>query len=282
MVCTSESDSRWMTARDSRLQPAGFTRLAYARQTEFIRAFASHPRCNCTSNCVSLDLVNAMISHAQSSRLNNYHTHKQKILGNPSAQPAPAWKPNAKGASGSNAEVGSRIIISRTVGPVKDVFMVYNSQGRSRGMAVVTFARTGDAAVARAKYNGKIVDGRRPIKIELIVDEDAVRRAAPPAPAVPSLLDRLSGPKPTQGATHPNARQPAAQPGKGTGAATPAHNPKVRLRAKKGPRRLNKQRQQAKQPPKKKTAEELDREMEEYKARAEGKGGKAAASMEVA
>ncbi|KAJ8463930.1 hypothetical protein ONZ51_g9930 [Trametes cubensis] len=239
-----------------------------------------------------------MISHAQSSRLNNYHTHKQKILGNPSAQPAPAWKPNAKGASGSNAEVGSRIIISRlpldvvenevearldsTVGPVKDVFMVYNSQGRSRGMAVVTFARTGDAAVARAKYNGKIVDGRRPIKIELIVDEDAVRRAAPPAPAVPSLLDRLSGPKPTQGATHPNARQPAAQPGKGTGAATPAHNPKVRLRAKKGPRRLNKQRQQAKQPPKKKTAEELDREMEEYKARAEGKGGKAAASMEVA
>ena len=48
----------------------------------------------------------------------------------------------------------------------------------------------------------------------------------------------------------------------------------MRLRAKKGPRRLNKQRQQAKQPPKKKTAEELDREMEEYKARAEGKGGK--------
>lgn len=37
--------------------------------------------------------------------------------------------------------------------------MVYNSQGKSRGMAVVTFARPGDAAVARAKYNGKIVDG---------------------------------------------------------------------------------------------------------------------------
>ncbi|KAI0332818.1 hypothetical protein GY45DRAFT_1245993 [Cubamyces sp. BRFM 1775] len=160
-----------------------------------------------------------MNSHAQSSRLNNYHTHKQKVLGNPSSHPAPAWKQNAKGASGSNAEVGSRIIISRlpldvvenevetlfsrTVGPVKDVLMVYNSQGRSRGMAVVTFARTGDAAVARAKYNGKIVDGRRPIKIELVVDEDAVKPAAPPAPAVPSLLDRLSGPKPTKGAAQP-------------------------------------------------------------------------------
>ena len=37
--------------------------------------------------------------------------------------------------------------------------MVYNSQGKSRGMAVVVFARPGDAAVARGKYNGKIVDG---------------------------------------------------------------------------------------------------------------------------
>ncbi len=37
--------------------------------------------------------------------------------------------------------------------------MVYNSQGKSRGMAVVTFARPVDAAVARTKYNGKIVDG---------------------------------------------------------------------------------------------------------------------------
>lgn len=38
--------------------------------------------------------------------------------------------------------------------------MVYNNQGKSRGMAVVTFTRPGDAAVARTKYNGKIVDGR--------------------------------------------------------------------------------------------------------------------------
>lgn len=50
-------------------------------------------------------------------------------------------------------------LFSRTVGPVKEVLMVYNSQGKSRGMAVVAFARPGDAAVARAKYNGKIVDG---------------------------------------------------------------------------------------------------------------------------
>lgn len=53
---------------------------------------------------------------------------------------------------------------------------------------------------------------------------------------------------------------------------TGPHNVKGKLRAKKGPRRLNKQRQAqpAKQPPKKKTAEELDKEMEDYKARAAG------------
>lgn len=39
--------------------------------------------------------------------------------------------------------------------------MVYNSQGNSRGMAVVTFARAADASVARGKYNGKIVDGSK-------------------------------------------------------------------------------------------------------------------------
>ncbi|KAI0642589.1 hypothetical protein C8Q79DRAFT_1002966 [Trametes meyenii] len=238
-----------------------------------------------------------MLSHAQT-RFNNYHTPKQRILGNPSARPAPAWRPNAKAASGSNAETGSKILLSRlpldvvenevevlfsrTVGAVRDVFMVYNSQGKSKGMAVVTFARPGDAAVARAKYNGKIVDGRRPIKIEIIVDEDDARKPAPPLPATPSLLDRLSPQRaPAQGPAQSNAK-PTIPQGKNAALnaapppAAPAHNPKVRLRSKKGPRRLNKQRQQGqvaqqpRQPPKKKTAEDLDREMEEYKARAEG------------
>lgn len=54
---------------------------------------------------------------------------------------------------------GAQILFTKTVGPVKDVFIVYNSQGKSKGMAVVSFARTADAAIARAKYNSKIVDG---------------------------------------------------------------------------------------------------------------------------
>lgn len=52
-------------------------------------------------------------------------------------------------------------LFKRTVGPMKDLFIIYNSQGRSKGMAVVTFQRPGDAVVARTKYNQKIVDGSK-------------------------------------------------------------------------------------------------------------------------
>ena len=51
---------------------------------------------------------------------------------------------------------------------------MYNSQARSKGMAVVGFHRPGDAAVARAKYNGKIVDGSESLSPPLL----CVARAA--------------------------------------------------------------------------------------------------------
>ena len=48
----------------------------------------------------------------------------------------------------------------KTVGDVDDGFIVHNNQGVSKGMAIVTFAREGDAFVARAKYNGRKIDAR--------------------------------------------------------------------------------------------------------------------------
>ena len=42
---------------------------------------------------------------------------------------------------------------------MKESFIVYNSQGNSKGMAIVSFHRKEDAMVARTKYNGKIIDG---------------------------------------------------------------------------------------------------------------------------
>jgi len=37
--------------------------------------------------------------------------------------------------------------------------MVYNVKGFPRGVTVVTFMRAGDAAKARERYDGKVIDG---------------------------------------------------------------------------------------------------------------------------
>jgi hypothetical protein len=109
-------------------------------------------------------------------------------------------------------------LFKKTVGPLRESFLIYNSQGKSKGMAVVVFQRPGDAVVARSKYDGKIVDGRefdafykvvmvlyfaagRPIKIEVIVESGAsvpsTTPSAPPQP--PSLFDRLQANGPVAG-----------------------------------------------------------------------------------
>ncbi|KAG5642086.1 hypothetical protein DXG03_003639 [Asterophora parasitica] len=113
-------------------------------------------------------------------RLNNFHGPKRQLLGNHAGHAAPAWKTNAPLQSAGKGkqvlETGSKIFLSRlpldvsekeveelfrkTVGPLKEYFLIYNSQGKSKGMAVVTFQRSGDATFAKAKYDGKIVDGR--------------------------------------------------------------------------------------------------------------------------
>ncbi|KAJ3006756.1 hypothetical protein NUW54_g3815 [Trametes sanguinea] len=110
-------------------------------------------------------------------------------------------------------------LFSRTVGPVKDVFMVYNSRGQSKGMAVVTFARSGDASVARASTIGRswtgvcahrplpanlehrsLLSPGRPIMIELVVDDDEALPAQASRPSAPSLLQRISLPPAAQAA----------------------------------------------------------------------------------
>jgi THO complex subunit 4 len=56
-------------------------------------------------------------------------------------------------------------LFRKTVGPVKDCFMIYNSQSKSKGMAIVTFAKASDATSAKVKYHGKIVDGRKSLLV---------------------------------------------------------------------------------------------------------------------
>ncbi len=51
--------------------------------------------------------------------------------------------------------------MKKTIGPVNTTqsFMVYNAKGFPRGVTVVTFMRPGDAAKARERYDGKVIDG---------------------------------------------------------------------------------------------------------------------------
>ncbi|KAJ3550874.1 hypothetical protein NM688_g4981 [Phlebia brevispora] len=150
-------------------------------------------------------------------------------------------------------------LFAKTVGPVKDSFIVYNSQGNSKGMAIVTFQRREDAMAARKKYNGKIIDGRRPIKIEIVKDEDDASKPPPAAP--PSLLQRIGlavGPAavaaPSNGAVPPAPTTKKAQP-----VRVPASKPLKPRKQKKGPKRLKKVSL---------TVAQLDAEMEEYRAHA--------------
>ncbi|KXN86511.1 mRNA export protein mlo3 [Leucoagaricus sp. SymC.cos] len=237
---------------------------------------------------------------AAAARLNNFHGPKRQLLGN-QAVPAPAWKTNVAnsagtGGAGKGREIGSKILLSKlpvdvtpteveelfkkTVGPLKDMFLVYNSQGKSKGMAVVTFARPEDAAVARQKYDGKIVDGRRRIKIEVIYDGVPGLMDQPPPSATPTLLNRLGG-KVGDGTTPVSSASsspsaPALTLQQRTQlplTVTPV--PARRVRFKKGPKRLKKKHialagtaggAHVKKGPISK--DELDKEMEDYRAAA--------------
>ncbi|KAF8648237.1 hypothetical protein AX16_006319 [Volvariella volvacea WC 439] len=255
---------------------------------------------------------------------NNYHGPKRQLLGNNAGHVAPAWRtgsipgysagPAAQHQQRSQQQQGSKIFLSRlpmdvgeaeveelfrkTVGPVSEAFLVYNNQGHSKGMAVVHFTRPGDALLARQKYDGKIVDGRRPIKIEIIHD------GVPPKPQPQSLLARLAPPPPlpisepvipdlpviktTQStksrhnkaaavatATTQNASLSARSVTTTATTTTTTTRPVFlangsggggkKVRVKKGPKRVNKKKLiQAH-----KSKEQLDMEMEEYNAQRE-------------
>ncbi|KAI9567532.1 hypothetical protein HD554DRAFT_2107846 [Boletus coccyginus] len=104
-------------------------------------------------------------------RIANYHSPKRHLLGNQAGQVPPAWRDQKQKDHGSKillsrlppdvGELEVEDLFRKTVGPLREAFLIYNPQGRSKGMAVVSFQRSGDAAVARAKYDGKFIDGRK-------------------------------------------------------------------------------------------------------------------------
>jgi len=78
-----------------------------------------------------------------------------------------------------------------TVGPLREVTLHYDSAGRSNGVAAVPFQRTGDGTKAFQQYNNRLIDGKRPMKIEIVVapqPQSLASRVAPP-PAVATVVE---------------------------------------------------------------------------------------------
>jgi len=194
----------------------------------------------------------------------------------------PAWRHQSSGLA-PQVEAGSKIFIAglptdvdkeqvqelmeNTIGRLRDTFCVYNKAGKATGMAVVHFAKTGDAMRARMMYNNKIIDQRQPIKVDLIVDSTEglglpiIQAPAPPPPR--TLLDRMT-PVSRGGKGLSHAMSIQQQRALAVQAQATQSHPvaSFRQRRKKGPRRLQKPGGFVKMA---KTADDLDREMEEYR-----------------
>ncbi|KAG9025609.1 hypothetical protein FRB95_009972 [Tulasnella sp. JGI-2019a] len=76
-------------------------------------------------------------------------------------------------------------LFSTTIGPIKEATLHYDAKGHSKGMATVVFSRKGDAPKAVAQYHGRVIDGKRQMKVELVLD-------AGQAPAPPTLSQRVA------------------------------------------------------------------------------------------
>jgi len=148
------------------------------------------------------------------SKSRSYPTAKRAALGN-TARPNPAWKSQAEvkreGFRPLPPPTGSRIMVSQlppdvgepeldelfsaTIGPLFDVFVIYNKLQQSRGMAVVHFKNSLDAKRARDRYHGKVIDGRVPMRIDYITDihPSSLPNAAGSVPTRPrTLMERMN------------------------------------------------------------------------------------------
>ncbi|CAE6389831.1 unnamed protein product [Rhizoctonia solani] len=132
-------------------------------------------------------------------------------------------------------------LFQSTVGALSSVQLNFDSQGRSKGTATVIFQKKGDANKAFSQYNNRLIDGKRPMKIEIVMDPTKV----PPPP----LASRV--------APAPEAKQPAAAKATAGGDTKPKTGKPGR--GGRGRRRKNNDRPA-------KSAADLDAEMEVYKA----------------
>ncbi|KAF8348637.1 hypothetical protein F5887DRAFT_951179 [Amanita rubescens] len=137
---------------------------------------------------------------------------RSSVLG--STAISPTTRVRAAAAAAASNSPADKIIVSNLpadvnevqikLDPLKDVTLHHDSAGRSKGVASVHFTRKGDGTKAYQQYNNRLIDGKRPMKIEIVVDPtksapSLVSRVAPPAAAAGASTARTAGGRPRRG-----------------------------------------------------------------------------------
>ncbi|KAI0720698.1 hypothetical protein C8T65DRAFT_632475 [Cerioporus squamosus] len=136
---------------------------------------------------------------------------------------------------------------------VRDPQIRYDRSGRSSGVAVITFETPAEATRAKKQFDG-ILCKNQPMSIAYDTAPPPARRSA----SMPSLLNRIEKPPLLErlSKNEPKTRQTSAPSQAGVGP--------VRTKQRPNPGAANARASKRLQPPKPKTAEELDKELDAF------------------
>lgn len=73
-------------------------------------------------------------------------------------------------------------LFTSSLGPVRKVAMNYRQNGVSTGTCTVIFQRPEDGQKAYQQYNNRLIDGKRPLRVEVVVDLAKIPVSQPAAP----------------------------------------------------------------------------------------------------
>ncbi|KAH9963003.1 hypothetical protein BC827DRAFT_1196473 [Russula dissimulans] len=154
------------------------------------------------------------------------------------ASPQPVEKIVVSNLPADVNEAQVKELFQTTVGPLREVNLHYDANGRSKGVASVIFQKKGDGNKAYQQYNNRLIDGKRPMKIEVVVDPSRLA-------STPSLASRVA---PVENAAVVTNGTQAAR---SRGGAPRGRGRRLGTRKTERPQ---------------KTVEDLDAEMEDYTA----------------
>ncbi|KAK0220123.1 hypothetical protein IW262DRAFT_1004258 [Armillaria fumosa] len=153
---------------------------------------------------------------------------KTQVVGTTGPNPAVKAKLRSAPATPASQQPADKIIVSNlppdvneaqvkelfhsTVGPLREVTLHYDSNGRSKGVASVHFQRKGDGTSAYNQYNNRLIDGKKPMKIEIVVDpsrpQQTLASRVAPSPVVAAATRTGGAPRGRRGRGGKSRKEP--------------------------------------------------------------------------